>query len=70
MFFSLFLLSTLHVSYVTVFSCVFTVCVRMNEHALPLSALSLSAIGSDKEGDGEDMLSDFENRPRPDSEPR
>ncbi|XP_056096059.1 FGFR1 oncogene partner isoform X2 [Rhinichthys klamathensis goyatoka] len=26
----------------------------------------LSAIGSDKEGDGEDMLSDCDNRPRPD----
>ncbi|XP_051732316.1 FGFR1 oncogene partner isoform X2 [Ctenopharyngodon idella] len=30
----------------------------------------LSAIGSDKEGDGEDMLSDCDNRPSPDSEPR
>ncbi|XP_016085565.1 centrosomal protein 43 isoform X2 [Sinocyclocheilus grahami] len=30
----------------------------------------LSAIGSDKEGDGEDMLSDCGNRPSPDSEPR
>ncbi|XP_067273677.1 FGFR1 oncogene partner isoform X2 [Pseudorasbora parva] len=30
----------------------------------------LSAIGSDKEGDGEDMLSDCDIRPRPDSELR
>ncbi|CAM4694015.1 unnamed protein product [Leuciscus chuanchicus] len=30
----------------------------------------LSAIGSDKEGDGEDMLSDCDNRPRPDFKPR
>ncbi|XP_073788453.1 centrosomal protein 43 isoform X9 [Danio rerio] len=30
----------------------------------------LSAIGSDKEGDGEDMLSDCESRPTPDSERR
>ncbi|XP_056096062.1 FGFR1 oncogene partner isoform X5 [Rhinichthys klamathensis goyatoka] len=30
------------------------------------SQKDLSAIGSDKEGDGEDMLSDCDNRPRPD----
>ncbi|XP_016315551.1 LOW QUALITY PROTEIN: FGFR1 oncogene partner-like [Sinocyclocheilus anshuiensis] len=30
----------------------------------------LSAIGSDNAGDGEDMLSDCDNRPSPDSEPR
>uniref|UniRef100_A0A671N3J9 Centrosomal protein 43 n=1 Tax=Sinocyclocheilus anshuiensis TaxID=1608454 RepID=A0A671N3J9_9TELE len=34
------------------------------------SQKDLSAIGSDKEGDGEDMLSDCDNRPSPDSEPR
>uniref|UniRef100_A0A672P387 Centrosomal protein 43 n=1 Tax=Sinocyclocheilus grahami TaxID=75366 RepID=A0A672P387_SINGR len=34
------------------------------------SQKDLSAIGSDKEGDGEDMLSDCGNRPSPDSEPR
>uniref|UniRef100_A0A8C2F4Y4 FGFR1 oncogene partner n=1 Tax=Cyprinus carpio TaxID=7962 RepID=A0A8C2F4Y4_CYPCA len=34
------------------------------------SPKDLSAIGSDKEGDGEDMLSDCDNRPSPDSEPR
>ncbi len=45
-------------------------CVCVDEHTLALSGLSLSAIGSDKEGDGEDMLSDCDNRPSPDSEPR
>ncbi|XP_067273681.1 FGFR1 oncogene partner isoform X5 [Pseudorasbora parva] len=34
------------------------------------SQKDLSAIGSDKEGDGEDMLSDCDIRPRPDSELR
>ncbi|XP_068071510.1 centrosomal protein 43 isoform X6 [Danio rerio] len=34
------------------------------------SQKDLSAIGSDKEGDGEDMLSDCESRPTPDSERR
>ncbi|KAK7132965.1 hypothetical protein R3I94_015003 [Phoxinus phoxinus] len=34
------------------------------------SQKDLSAIGSDKEGDGEDMLSDCDNRPRPDFKPR
>ncbi|XP_051510602.1 centrosomal protein 43-like isoform X3 [Myxocyprinus asiaticus] len=34
------------------------------------SQKDLSAIGSDKEGDAEDMLSDCHNRPSPDFEPR
>ncbi|XP_051510600.1 centrosomal protein 43-like isoform X1 [Myxocyprinus asiaticus] len=34
------------------------------------SLIDLSAIGSDKEGDAEDMLSDCHNRPSPDFEPR
>ncbi|XP_048062776.1 FGFR1 oncogene partner isoform X7 [Megalobrama amblycephala] len=34
------------------------------------SQKDLSAIGSDKEGDGKDMLSDCDNRPSPDSELR
>lgn len=35
-----------------------------------LSGLSLSAIGSDTEGDAEDMFSDAENKPSTNSEPR
>lgn len=54
----------------TLFFLVLCVCVCVDEHTLALSGLSLSAIGSDKEGDGEDMLSDCDNRPSPDSEPR
>lgn len=35
-----------------------------------LSGLSLSAIGSDTEGEGEDMFSDAENKPNTNSELR
>lgn len=44
--------------------CACVVCV----HAL--SGLSLSAIGSDTEGDGEDMFSDVESKPSTNPEPR
>lgn len=45
---------------------VWSVCVCA--HAL--SGLSLSAIGSDTEGDGEDMFSDVEIKPNTNPEPR
>uniref|UniRef100_A0A3B1JX81 Centrosomal protein 43 n=1 Tax=Astyanax mexicanus TaxID=7994 RepID=A0A3B1JX81_ASTMX len=48
-----------------VFVCV---CVRGWMHSL--SGLSLSAIGSDTEGDGDDVFSGHENKRSPDSEPR
>ncbi|KTG35873.1 hypothetical protein cypCar_00011337 [Cyprinus carpio] len=49
-------------TYGCAFFLVLCVYVCVDEHTLVLSGLSLSAIGSDKEGDGEDMLSDSEPR--------